>query len=136
MEDGSIRGGEKGLPARVELVAVGLQSTDVYASDKRKKHSIGASFQSTRFARPNTERSELTVHADGISLLGESLAVTFIDRRKSRPISVDVKISNRTRNDLPGWIRSTVTPMLMADVVKVRLTIDRKMGAVLDSIEV
>jgi hypothetical protein len=41
----------------------------------------------------------------------------------------------RNGPDVPGAIRSTVTPMLIADVVKVRLEIERRIGAVLDSIE-
>lgn len=44
-------------------------------------------------------------------------------------------MSRRNEPDIPGAIRSTVTPMLIADVVKVRLEIERRIGAVLDSIE-
>lgn len=79
------------------------------------------------------------MHRDGVSLLGEVLAVTFSsrgehinDRSVNQP---GYRESRRNGPNIPGAIRSTVTPMLIADVVKVRLEIERRIGAVLDSIE-
>ena len=71
--------------------------------------------------------------------LGKVLPSPGVRRiRKTARISVDdpgsCRKERRADYDIPGAIRSTVTPMLIADVVKVRLERERKIGAVLESI--
>lgn len=127
-------GGDESLTSvsgRVELVTVGSQGSDV--CQKKRTDAPGQSARWAKVEKALGRRGTYSAWRRYLPSWGSSGRHLLLYARTW--ISDDDPEVTFGRGGLPGAIRSTVTPMLIADVVKVRLGRVRKMGTVLESIE-